>query len=88
MPLPSGGHPAHGWVRGRTTWPIMAQAKHYFGTQGVGLDIVDEQETCVILAGGGDHVSVLARAGENNTTLELEIREWDYAVRQFMRAVV
>jgi hypothetical protein len=65
----------------------IAQAKHYFGTQGVGLDIVDEQETCVTLAGGGGHVSVLASPGEHNTTLELETREWDYAVRQFMRAV-
>ena len=66
----------------------LNQAKHYFGTQGVGLELIDEQETCVTLAGGGGHVSVLACTGENNTTLELETREWDYAVRQFMRAVV
>jgi hypothetical protein len=65
----------------------ITQAKHYFGTQGVGLEIVDEQEAGVTLAGGGGHVSVLACAGEDNTTLELETREWDYAVRQFMRAI-
>ena len=64
----------------------IAYVKNYFGPQGVGLNIVDEHETSVTLTGGGGHVSVVACSGEK-TTLELETREWDYPVRQFMREV-
>jgi hypothetical protein len=65
----------------------LARAKDYFGPQGVGLEVVDEHDTCVTFLGGGGHVSVIACLGEKKTTLELETREWDYAVRQFMQEV-
>jgi hypothetical protein len=64
----------------------IAYAKDYFGPQGVGLEVIDEQETYVTLQGGGGHVSVVACPGDK-TTLELETREWDYPVRQFMSKV-
>jgi hypothetical protein len=65
----------------------IVYAKDYFGPHGVGLNIMDELETCITFEGGGGHVSVVACAGEKRTTLELETREWDYAVRQFMHKV-
>jgi hypothetical protein len=65
----------------------IAYAKDYFGPQGVGLEVMDENELCLTLQGGGGHVSVVACPGENKTTLELETREWDYPVRQFMGKV-
>jgi hypothetical protein len=65
----------------------IAYAKDYFGPQGVGLEVIDEQPTYVTLQGGGGHVSVVACPGEHKTTLELETREWDYPVRQFMNKV-
>jgi hypothetical protein len=65
----------------------MARAKEYFGPRGVGLEVIDEQEACVTFQGGGGHVSVVARPAEHKTSLELETREWDYAVRQFMEKV-
>jgi hypothetical protein len=54
---------------------------------GSGLEVIDEHETSVTLMGGGGHVSGVACSGEKKTTLELETREWDYPVRQFMREV-
>jgi hypothetical protein len=63
----------------------IAYAKDYFGPQGVGLEVIDEEEASVTLQGGGGHVSVVACPGAKKTTLELETREWDYPVRQFMR---
>jgi hypothetical protein len=65
----------------------ITYAKDYFGPQGVGLQVMDENELCVTLQGGGGHVSVMACPGEKRTTLELETREWDYPVRQFMSKV-
>ena len=63
----------------------IAYAKDYFGPQGVGLEVIDEEEASVTLQGGGGHVFVIACPGAKKTTLELETREWDYPVRQFMR---
>ena len=63
----------------------IAYAKDYFGPQGVGLEVIDEEEASVILQGGGGHVSVVVCPGGKKTTLALETREWDYPVRQFMR---
>jgi hypothetical protein len=65
----------------------IARAKAHFGPHGVGLDVLDEHETCVTFQGGGGHVSVVACTGEKKTTVDLETREWDYAVRQFMHEV-
>jgi hypothetical protein len=53
----------------------------------VGLEVIDEHDTCVTLQGGGGHISVVACADDKQTTLELETREWDYPVQQFMREV-
>ena len=65
----------------------IAYAKDYFGPQGVGLEVIDEEDGSITLQGGGGHVFVLACPGAKKTTLELETREWDYPVRQFMQRV-
>jgi hypothetical protein len=65
----------------------IASAKDYFGPQGVGLEVTDEHETWITLQGGGGHVSVVACPRGQKTALELETREWDYPVRQFMQQI-
>jgi len=62
----------------------------HFGPQGTGLEIMDQNDACVIFQGGGGHVAVtacLSKSPGKKTTVELETREWDYAVRQFMTQV-
>jgi hypothetical protein len=70
-----------------TPQAAIAYAKDYFGPQGVGLEVIDEHDTCITLQGGGGHISVVACAGDKQTTLELETREWDYPVQHFMQEV-
>jgi len=65
----------------------IAYAKKYFGPQGVGLEVTEEQEGSVFLQGGGGHIAVVACPRAKHTTLELETREWDYPVRQFMQEI-
>jgi hypothetical protein len=40
----------------------------------------------LVFQGGGGHIAVTAQPGAE-TTLELETREWDYAVEKFMARV-
>jgi hypothetical protein len=61
----------------------LEQAITYFGPGHLGLQLTSQSNLGVVLQGGGGYVSITAQPGEE-TTLELETREWDYAVQQFM----
>jgi hypothetical protein len=65
----------------------MQRAIAHFGAAGLGLQLVDQSDACVTFEGGGGHVSVIACSEDKKTRLEVETREWDYAVRQFMERV-
>jgi hypothetical protein len=68
----------------------LQRAIGYFGPQGIGLEITDQNQACLIFQGGGGHVAVTACPGKEpkeKTRVELETREWDYAVRKFMAEV-
>lgn len=66
----------------------IQEAIAFFGKGGLGLEIVEQNVCCVSFQGGGGHVTVTANARDKETTLELETREWDYPVQQFMRKIV
>jgi hypothetical protein len=72
-----------------TTLPLqeaLERASAHFGPKGEGLDITSQDECSIVFQGGGGYVAVTAQPGEK-TVLELETREWDRAVQQFMRQV-
>ncbi len=64
---------------------VIKKAEAYFGEGGLGLKVVERNPCCVYLEGGGGHVSVTASTADGGTSVELETREWDYHVKQFMR---
>jgi len=64
----------------------LEQALADFGSGGLGLQIVSHNNLALVFQGGGGYIAITARPGAT-TTLELETREWDYAVRQFMARV-
>src|SRR2546428_13159530 len=57
-----------------------------FGPGGLGLQLTSQHNLDMVFQGGGGHIAVTAQPGAK-TTLELETREWDYAVKQFMGRV-
>lgn len=66
-----------------TPQEALERAIAYFGHGGQGLEITSKSDLSLVFQGGGGYVAITARSGDN-TTLDLETREWDYAVRQFM----
>lgn len=75
---------------GLTPHEALARAITHFGPGGVGLDMTSQSDTCLIFEGGGGHVAVAVQPetpSSSQTVLELETREWDYPVRQFMQQV-
>jgi hypothetical protein len=65
----------------------VEMAAAYFGEAGLGLEATEKGPCCVYFEGGGGHVYVTAFTGDKGTTVELETREWDYHVKQFMHQV-
>lgn len=68
----------------------LERAIAHFGPQGTGLKVINQHTMGLVFEGGGGHVAVTAcpakKAGEK-TRVELETREWDYAVQQFIGKV-
>jgi hypothetical protein len=75
-------------MRYQVTTPLtpreaLEQALADFGSGGLGLQPTSQTNLNVVFQGGGGHIAVTAQPGAE-TTLELETREWDYAVKKFM----
>lgn len=66
---------------------VLEKAIEFFGPGGVGLEVKEQDEGCARFEGGGGHVFVRVCKGEKGTEVELETREWDYQVKQFMRKI-
>jgi len=64
----------------------LEQALADFGPGGLGLQITSQTNLGLAFQGGGGHIAVTAQPGAE-TTVELETREWDHAVQQFMARV-
>jgi hypothetical protein len=78
-------------MRYQVTTPLtpreaLEQALADFGPSGLGLQLTSQTNLSLIFQGGGGHIAMTAESGAK-TMLEIETREWDYAVKQFMARV-
>jgi hypothetical protein len=64
----------------------LERAIRHFGPGGLGLVVTAQTPRSVVFQGGGGYV-LMTILPESETRLELETREWDYAVQQFMARV-
>lgn len=65
---------------------VYERAEAYFGPEGNGLEIIESTPGCCAhFETELGHVRVEIREGEKKTTVELETREYDIQVRDFMR---
>ena len=55
------------------------------GLEFLGLDVVERSETCITFSGGGGYVTVKCKdQGSSFFDIEVETREWDYHVKEFL----
>jgi hypothetical protein len=64
---------------------VIELAIAYFGEGGLGLSAEYLGPCCAYFQNGEGFVRVEARKGQGRTKVDLETRDWDYDVRQFMR---
>jgi hypothetical protein len=64
----------------------IEKAVDFFGEKGLGLEITDRSDCCVNFIGGGGHVDIVTCEGDQ-TEIELDTREWETQVKEFMREI-
>ena len=65
---------------------VIERAVRYFHGE-LGLELAERTECCARFSGGGGHVSVTVAQEQGEAAAEIETREWDYQVREFMRRI-
>ena len=71
---------------------VLDKAIEFFGPGGIGLEVKEQAEGCARFEGGGGYVFIqvcekgpaLSGVEGKGSEVELETREWDYQVKQFM----
>ncbi len=63
---------------------VVKRAVNFFGPKGYGLEIKEQSESCAYFEGGGGGVEVTTCLKENQTSVELQSREWDFQVKEFI----
>ncbi len=65
---------------------VLEMASEFFGEAGMGLRVVERTSSLICFEGGGGYVTVTTRT-KNGTEVDLETREWDPKVREFMDTI-
>lgn len=66
---------------------VLEMALQFFGPAGLGLKVVELGEGCMSFEGGGGHVFVQVYEDGKGSQVELETREWDAKVREFIAKI-
>jgi hypothetical protein len=66
---------------------VINRAVNFFGPKGFGLTIQEGDANSVYLEGGGGGVRVNASKAEKGTTVDIETREWESQVKNFLASL-
>lgn len=68
---------------------VIQRAHDFFGQSGLGLEPYERSFCCAYFEGGGGYVliTVECEGDKTRTHVDLETREWDYDVQQFMQQI-
>ena len=63
---------------------VIDRALKFFGKGGWGLEEIQRNPCCISFEGGGGHVSILIDDQEKHRIVDVETREFEYPVKQFL----
>jgi len=67
-----------------STDEVMKRLKKYFGQGGQGLEVMEENPSCITFAGGGGTVNATVCTEEGKTKVNLVAQEWEYQAKEFL----
>ena len=66
---------------------VIKRAVGFFGPDGYGLEVKNEDPGCASFGGSGGGISVTTCIEDKETSGELESREWDYQAKEFITKI-
>ena len=63
---------------------VLERVRKFFGKGGQGLELSEENETCLTFSGGGGYVTASVCAEGKQTKVDIVSREWEYQVKEFL----
>jgi hypothetical protein len=63
---------------------VIKRAVDFFGPKGLGLILKEEDTSEVYLEGGGGGVRISAAESKKGSTVDIETREWESQVKNFL----
>jgi len=63
---------------------VTKKAVGFFGPTGHGLKVKEQTETCTTFEGGGGYISITTCLEGKTTSVDIETREWEYQVKEFL----
>lgn len=63
---------------------VINSLKNYFGKDGQGLEVTDEQPSCLSFSGGGGSLTATICPEGDKTRVNLVAQEWEYQAKQFI----
>lgn len=66
---------------------VLQRARQFFGEEGLGLELVRQDDCCLYFEGAGGHVSITASEQDGRTQIDMVTREWEYDVRRFVEEI-
>ena len=63
---------------------IISLASDFFGKKGAGLEEESRNECCISFEGDGGVVIVSVGEGDGKSSVDIETREWEYQVKEFL----
>jgi hypothetical protein len=74
-------------IEGKTklsTDEVMKRLKKYFGQGGLGLQLSEENPSCITFEGGGGSVNATVCTEQGKTRVNLVAQEWEYQAQEFL----
>jgi hypothetical protein len=66
---------------------IVKRASQFFGKGGEGLQETERGACCISFSGAGGHVTVLVSDADNQSSVEVESKEFDYQAKRFLNSL-
>jgi hypothetical protein len=63
---------------------VLERIKKFFGKGGQGLELTEENASCLTFTGGGGYVTASVCPEREPTKVELVSQEWEYQVKEFL----
>ncbi|HYB21213.1 MAG TPA: hypothetical protein VEH09_09795 [Thermodesulfobacteriota bacterium] len=63
---------------------VIHRLKKYFGKGGQGLELTEENPSCLNFTGGGGYVTATVCAEKGRTRITLVAKEWEHQAKEFL----